>query len=426
MLQEATHTGALPNSIVQRLTHKHLLRVEDRRGSHWYELAHDTLIEPMLGLAQRVDSSSLEQLWSTKILAIAAAYVDADRIDETDLLHRFCRSFIDRRGVPIRAPISAAGEVPLWAIEAASRIGLLRRSDDQGEAYYELSYLQLATALRQLQQRLTGDPGPLYDVARIVFSSVISIIITIMAVMTTRSLLQGLHLTLTQATGDGFVNGGFQGIIGAIDWSVFISGSLASWWYLRELCIRHRTRNQALRATFVGGLAGMAGGILVTANLLFAQSRNSLQEAGWILERSRSPFTAFTQTGFGFSMIILGIGLGVATGLSVIRILCSSHWNVLVRRHSKEKTLSETVRALGDVLLHTLGQSWYIILPIMALAASCDYAMFRTLSTPPPVNRITGEALTIAAGGFGITGGLLFGVFALRGGFAIPAPEEQN
>lgn len=421
--REATHTGALPNSIVEQLANKHLLRVEDRSGSHWYELAHDKLIQPMIALAQQVDICSLEQVWDTTIHAIATDHAD-EVIDETELKHQFCRTFISSRGAPIRAPISAVGELPSWAIEVTSRIGLIRQFEDQQEEYYELSHLQLATALHQIHQRITRDPGPLYDIVRVMFSSVISIIMAIIAVMTTRSLLQGFHLTLTQASGDGFVNGAFQGIIGAIDWGVFIAGGLASWWYLGEHCVRRRTRGQALRATFVGALAGMVGGILVTANLLYAQSGNSLQEAGWILERNRPPMTAFIETGFGFSMIILGIGLGTATGFSVIRVLCSLQWNALVRRHSIERTLSETVHALRDVLFNTIRQSWYTILPIMALAAAFDYAMFWTFSNPPALHRIIGEALTIAAGGFALTGGLLFGIFALRGGLAIPAPEE--
>jgi conflict system STAND superfamily ATPase len=61
-------TGRIPNAIIDTLAGSHLLRAEERGGDTWYELAHDTLIEPILeqqkrepGLAQLVKSVELLQ-----------------------------------------------------------------------------------------------------------------------------------------------------------------------------------------------------------------------------------------------------------------------------------------------------------------------------------------------------------------------------
>ena len=61
-------TGRILNPIIETLVESHLLRAEERGGDTWYELAHDTLIEPILeqqkrepGLAQLVKSVELLQ-----------------------------------------------------------------------------------------------------------------------------------------------------------------------------------------------------------------------------------------------------------------------------------------------------------------------------------------------------------------------------
>ncbi|HEX4959887.1 MAG TPA: trypsin-like peptidase domain-containing protein [Thermoanaerobaculia bacterium] len=61
-------TGRILNSIVDTLEGSHLLRAEERGGDTWYELAHDTLIKPILdqqkkepGLAQLVKAVELLQ-----------------------------------------------------------------------------------------------------------------------------------------------------------------------------------------------------------------------------------------------------------------------------------------------------------------------------------------------------------------------------
>jgi tetratricopeptide (TPR) repeat protein len=42
-----THTAGLPNAVVRALEDRHMLSVEYRTGSRWYELQHDRLIEPL-------------------------------------------------------------------------------------------------------------------------------------------------------------------------------------------------------------------------------------------------------------------------------------------------------------------------------------------------------------------------------------------
>jgi DNA-binding winged helix-turn-helix (wHTH) protein len=425
--QQTDDTGFLPNRIVEALARRHLLRIEDRSGERWYELAHDTLIEPLRVRTHQIDMTSLQQLWLKLVRKITVECADAEAVDDIDLIHRLCRNFSTSNGAAIRVPTnSLESEIVPSAINTLCQAGLIRRTSEQQETFYELSHPRLALALYQIRSGMNRDPGPLYDVARIVFSSVGSIIASIMIVMVSRSLLQGFHLTLTQANGDGFVNGWFQGVIGAIDWSVFIAGALSSWWFLIEHCETRRTGKQPLQAAIIGGAAGLLGGALVTANLLYAQSQNSLYEAGWILNPSRSPITAFNETGFAYCMILFGAGLGLASGLSMIRILRSAAWKTLVARHSKERSLSETVRALARVFTHIFRHSWYVFLVVMAPAALLADRILSVLSKPPGLYRVVGECLVISLGGEGIVAGLLFGIFALRTGFAIPAPQERS
>jgi hypothetical protein len=242
--------------------------------------------------------------------------------------------------------------------------------------------------------------------------------------MISRSVLQGLHLTLTQGPGDGFVNGGFQGVIGAIDWTVFIAGALSSWWFLAQQFQSKNTAKQSVAAALIGGTAGLLGGALVTANLLYAQSQNSLYEAGWLLSRSKSPLSAFTDTGFGYCMLVFGIGLGVGTGLSMIHVLRSPAWTALVAQHSKERSLSETVGALAKVFAYILQHTWYIFLPVMTVAGMIVDRILHLFNLLGAYRTI-GESVVIFFGGEGIVAGLLFGIFALRTGFAIPAPDPS-
>jgi len=41
-------TGGIPNYVIDILEQQHIIRAEFRAGSRWYELAHDTLIDPIL------------------------------------------------------------------------------------------------------------------------------------------------------------------------------------------------------------------------------------------------------------------------------------------------------------------------------------------------------------------------------------------
>lgn len=59
-----TETGGLPNAAVEALVDAYLVRREDRRGLFWYELAHDRLIEPVLGARSEVEARAW--LWGQK------------------------------------------------------------------------------------------------------------------------------------------------------------------------------------------------------------------------------------------------------------------------------------------------------------------------------------------------------------------------
>lgn len=438
--REAEHTGALPNAIIDALAEKHLLRVEGKNGVPCFELAHDTLIEPVRERTQRANVFALQQLWLDLIRKMVADSFTRDGLDLMQVVHRLCYRLVNNAGDPIRSSASILEmEVGERALDLLRRAGLIRRVTDRPDDV-EMSHPHLAQALNQIRGSKGRDPGPLYDAARIVFSCVSSTIVTVLFVMTSRSILQGLHLTLTQASGDGVVNGWFQGVIGSIDWSVFISTGLASWWFYFEHLKTESSANtapqskrsmlrsgikQLLTGALVGGLGGLFGGILVTANLLYAQSANSLFEAGWILNRQRPRLTAFWETGFAWAMIFFGVGLGVSSGAGMVNALRSKGWKKLMARRN-ERTLAETIRALGPVLIHVLTSTWYVVVPVMFAAAFASQQLLSALSNPPGIARVLGESIVISFGAEGIISGLIFGIFALRTGFAIPPPGEPS
>ena len=84
---------------------------------------------------------------------------------------------------------------------------------------------------------------------------------------------------------------------------------------------------------------------------------------------------------------------------------------------------SETVGAIVPVFIHIFRQSWYVFVLVMLPAVLVNGRILSALSKPPGLSRVLGECVVISAGGEGIVAGLLFGIFALRTGFAIPALE---
>src|SRR5262249_33707617 len=78
---EPRQTRGLPEPVIQELIDAFLVRAEDRRGSTWYELAHDRLIEPV-----REDNSEWRQRHLHPSLLLATDWERANRPNSL-LLH---------------------------------------------------------------------------------------------------------------------------------------------------------------------------------------------------------------------------------------------------------------------------------------------------------------------------------------------------
>jgi hypothetical protein len=418
--RDAEYTGDLPNRIVEALARRQLLRVEERRGEYWFELAHDTLIEPIRMRGEQIDSQCLQKLWSVVISEIAASEtVRAEGVSEEVLIEDCFSDFVDDMGSALRVSGHSFGRGNLQPFTVGMLVasGLVRSTPDE----LALSHPKLASALYQI--RITSkqrDLQPLSAAARIVFATVMATMIAVAVTMLTRAFLAGFHLTLTQAPDVGVFAGWFQGVIGAVVWGVFIAATLSRRWFVLERS-RPQRKHPGWSWGLTGAAAGLFGGMLITVALLKAQRPESLSAAGWIPMRDSSVVTALTETGFGWTMFLLGAGVGWGCGFTTIRILLSRKWSTF-NRIPKPTSLRRT----GQVLARCLGLVFrrvYLVFIPMAMAGGLLYLLVSVLSSPPHFLRIFGECLSIAFGAIGLVAGLLFGLYLLGKGVDIPADD---
>lgn len=60
-------TGDLPNRVANALEASHLLRIEDRADARWFELAHDTLVKPVMDAAKKIGQEELRSVFKTEV-----------------------------------------------------------------------------------------------------------------------------------------------------------------------------------------------------------------------------------------------------------------------------------------------------------------------------------------------------------------------
>lgn len=380
--------------------------------------------------AERVTVTSLKDLCLRSIRKIAdSKRAHTEGIDEDVLIRGCCLDFVDSSGLALRVSTqsldSGLVRIPLWAIEMLASSGLFRHVSEGQESFFELSNPRLALALHEMRLGIDRHLRPLNDATRIVFACVVATIASIVVTMISRAFLAGFRLTLTQAPDAGFIAGWFQGVIGALVWGVFIAGGLSYRWLVLERRNPSQAKNPKWRATSWGALAGFLGGGLLTIALLYAQRPDSLYGAGWILVKGASPLTAFTTTGLGYTMLLFGTSLGIGCGLTAIRILIAPSWNTFAARNSRPTSLAETARILLAIFERTFAESCRVLFPSMAASALLFYGILEVIFKPPPITRLLGECISITLGGVGIVSGLLFGLFALRTGIAIPGQQHD-
>jgi tetratricopeptide (TPR) repeat protein len=129
-----THTAGMPNTVVRALENRHIIKAERRSGSRWYELQHDSLIEPI----RRMDDTALgplPRLRPAEYLRIAAEGLAAGDLvlaeeqakkaiqasADTELRLRaeaesFLGNIAHERGEPIEAEARYRAAAPLFEV----------------------------------------------------------------------------------------------------------------------------------------------------------------------------------------------------------------------------------------------------------------------------------------------------------------------
>lgn len=105
VLHEPESSAGLDNRVISRLVHCHLVRAERRRGSTWYELAHDRLVDPVRDDNKRWLERNLSpfqkqaKLWSgaerpPNLLLTGKKLADAKRWVKTNPLNKTESEFL--------------------------------------------------------------------------------------------------------------------------------------------------------------------------------------------------------------------------------------------------------------------------------------------------------------------------------------------
>lgn len=348
-----------------------------------------------------------------------------------------CQQFITKRGARqlVHQGVEKTGELPNAIVFGLEQHRLLRAVERNDERFYELAHDTLIEPMRERAERaLIFQRRSRFP--RIVAAIVACVIATIGAVAVTmiaRAFLAAFRLTLTQAPDVGLVAGWFHGVIGALVWSVCISAALCLSWFLVPR--QSDTRFLGSYSPLVGLFAGLIGGVFITIALLWAQRPDSLYGALWTSSREAAArWTAFTVTGFGYSMLLFGAGVGWGCGHAGARIVTGKGWEDLVNRYPKPTSWTETQRVLKGILRRVvLTEGWLVLVPLM-VAGGLFYLLvlvYRLNFHQPQLDevgnlsrplwaRTLGDCLSISCGGFGLLIGLLFGLFLLRKGLDVP------
>jgi WD40 repeat protein len=81
VMRGANDTGGLPNSVVDLLEARHLIRADVRAGARWYEISHDRLVEPIVR-----SNAEWEQTGQSPLHRAAQRWLDAGK--NPDFLYR--------------------------------------------------------------------------------------------------------------------------------------------------------------------------------------------------------------------------------------------------------------------------------------------------------------------------------------------------
>jgi len=311
-------------------------------------------------------------------------------------------------------------KVLAWVHDAAPTNGGLRFEEGRKQ-------LSLSSRLR-LRATVTGIRWK--DARwRILVALLITLVSTILVTVPPRALLATFGLTITQFAPMGLFEGAFQGVAGAIIWSLCIGGSLLCWWFVGE---RQRPR-QGRFSTVVGALGGLAGGVVNTFALVLVYGQSTLAEMRWIPTKESSQLEALTETGLALAMPFYGMFVGLGVGLAARRMRQRRRRSVPEQKSTsvpEQKSANDPSEMRGmftSTAKQTLIYGWFILTPLVVAAVAFSAFLAAVPHQPAGYSpKLFGEALSLYFGGIGLIIGLFIGLHILRKGLEIPGDEELS
>jgi hypothetical protein len=256
---------------------------------------------------------------------------------------------------------------------------------------------------------------------RVLVALLIALVSTILITAPPRALLATFGLTITQFAPMGLFEGAFQGVAGALTWSLFIGGSLLCWWFVGE----RRRPWQGRSSTLVGALGGLAGGVVNTFALILVYGHSTLAQMHWIPTEDSSQIEALTETGLALAMPLYGALVGLGVGQAARWML--PRWRRSASEWKRAPDRSEIRVVLASGINQMLICSLLILL--LLVAAAIAFSAFLTMVPHQPAGygpKLFGEALSLYFGGVGLLIGLFLGLHILRKGLHIPGDEELS
>jgi hypothetical protein len=230
---------------------------------------------------------------------------------------------------------------------------------------------------------------------------------TILFTVSTRTVIATFNLTITQLARFGPFEGIFNGFAGAMSWGVFIGGALFLWWYLKE----GRPPWSSRACIWLGGLAGMVGGIVNTFLLVNVYRPESLAKMRWITDESSPLIETVTVSHLAYAMPLYGCFVGAGVGLVARRLL---PWSTTVELETRQSDHSPRLRIFLNTTLKVLKYSWLILLPTASVAIIMRSILHPEIFSAVGWPKLFGDAVSVSIGGVGLVVGILYGQIILR------------
>lgn len=246
-----------------------------------------------------------------------------------------------------------------------------------------------------------------------ILACALTCVVTLVVTALVRGLVTSFGITLTQAPQFGFVSGVFQAVFGSLAWSVPLSLVLLRGWMSHETYTEWRAELRPSSLLWAGAIAGAFGGVLVDVALIFAQQKETLLEAGWILESTSSRWSAFSVTKVGYAEPAMGITVGFCCAVFMWLALHRPELATMAKSSKGFDSLSEAGQLLYQVFRRVFAWTFFLIdLPVMFTGAALCF----WIRGPVALSRFLGEGFIIGTAGVAFTTGLLTSVCAFAQG----------